>query len=85
VSGLIFGCALSHDKFYDTDGSLCADLKSFVLGTGDATKYVIDEDCNVILEYNTKDTGVSERFTELGGKVAEGLTKGAVKGINPIP
>ncbi len=82
---LLGGCALSHDKFYDIDGSLCAELKSFVLGTGEAEKYVVDEDCKVTMIYDTKDTGISEHAVELSGKVAEGLAKGAVKGVVPIP
>ena len=80
---LLGGCALSHDKFYDVDGIICADLKSFVLGTGEAEKHVIDENCDVSLRYDTKDTGISENATELGGKVAEGLAEGAVKGLKP--
>jgi hypothetical protein len=80
---LLGGCALSHDKFYYDDGDLCADLKSFVLGTGEAEKYVIDENCEVILGYDTKDTGISDNATELGGEVAKGLAEGAVKGIKP--
>jgi hypothetical protein len=43
-------------------------------------KTVIIVDCGAV-EYDTKDTGVSEN----AGKLAESLAKGAVKGINPVP
>jgi len=85
VCGLTFGCAHVHSKFYLPDGSLCAEVRSTVLGTGETELYVIDEHCDVSLSYDTKDTGLSDNATELGGKVAEGLAKGAVKGVNPIP
>jgi len=85
VSGFIFGCAHSHDRFYTLDGTLCAEVKSTVLGTGNAEKYVVAESCGLTTVYDTKDTGISDNATELGGKVAEGLAKGAVKGINPLP
>ncbi len=84
VIGLTLGCAHSHDKFFRPDGTLCAEVKSTVLGTGETVKTVVIVDC-AELEYDTKDTGVSENATELGGKVAEGLAKGAVKGIVPVP
>lgn len=83
VSGLIFGCAHSLDKFYASDGKLCAIVSSFVIGTGNTEKYVVNP-CGTTL-YDTKDTGISDNATELGGEIAEGLTKGAVKGINPVP
>jgi len=83
VFGLTFGCAHSHDKFYFVDGTLCAEVKSTVLGTGEAEKFV-DSPC-VTEVYDTKDTGISKNATELGGKVAEGLAKGAVKGVVPTP
>ena len=85
MSGFIFGCAHSHDKFYFPDGILCAEVKSTVLGTGEAEKYIVDENCDVTTIYDTKDTGISDNATELGGKIAEGLAKGAVKGLNPVP
>ena len=85
VGGLIFGCAHSHDKFYYKDGKICAELKSTVFGTGETEKYATSEVCKVVDAYSTKDTGISDNATELGGKVAEGLAKGAVKGINPVP
>ena len=83
VFGLTFGCAHSYDKFYDSDGKLCAVLRSIVLGTGNAEKAVASR-CG-ILKYDTKDTGISKNATELGGKISEGLAKGAVKGLVPIP
>jgi hypothetical protein len=85
VIGLAFGCAHSHDKFYYTDGSMCAEVWSWVLGTGETEKYIVDEWCNITVIYDTKDTGISDNATELGGTVAEGLAKGAVKGIVPVP
>lgn len=78
VFGLTFGCAHSHDKFYFADGTICAEVKSTVLGTGEAEKFV-DNPC-VTLVYDTKDTGISKNATELGGKVAEGVVKGLVPG-----
>ena len=84
VSGLIFGCAHSHDKFYYKNGEICAELKSTVVGTGETEKFITDSDC-VTLSYSTRDTGLSDNATELGGKVAEGLAKGAVEGLNPVP
>ena len=83
VSGLIFGCAHSLDKFYLPDGSLCAKVSSFVIGTGETEKYAVTP-CGTVM-YDTKDTGISDNATDLGGKVAEGLAKGAVEGINPVP
>jgi hypothetical protein len=79
VSGLIFGCAHSLDKFYHLDGTVCAKISSFVIGTGEAEKYVVSP-CGTVM-YDTKDTGISKNATELGGKVAEG----AVKGLVPAP
>ena len=85
VSGLIFGCAHSHDKFYYTDGSICAEVWSWVLGTGETEKYIVDEWCNVTVIVDTKDTGISKNATQLGGEIAKGLAEGAVKGIVPVP
>ena len=84
VSGLFFGCAHSHDKFYYKNGKVCAELKSTVVGTGETEKFVTDSDC-VTLAYDTKDTGISDNATELGGKVAEGLARGAAEGLTPVP
>ena len=84
VSGLIFGCAHSHDKFYYDNGKICAELKSTVVGTGETEKEVSESNC-VALSYSTRDTGISDNATDLGGKVAEGLAKGAVEGLNPVP
>ena len=81
VVGLTLGCAHSHDKFYYTDGSICAEVRSWVLGTGETEKYIVNEWCDVIVIYDTKDTGISENV----GKLAEGLAKGAVKGVVPVP
>ena len=83
MSGLIFGCAHSLDKFYLADGTICAKVSSFVIGTGETEKYVVNP-CGSVM-YDTKDTGISNNATELGGKVAEGLAKGAVEGITPVP
>ncbi len=83
VGGLALGCAHSHDKYYLPDGSLCAKITSFVIGTGETEKYAVTP-CGTVL-YDTKDTGISDNATDLGGKVAEGLAKGAVEGINPVP
>ena len=80
VIGLTFGCAHSHDKFYRPDGSLCAEVKSTVIGTGETVKTVVVVDCGA-LEYDTKDTGVSDN----AGKLAESIAKGAVKGVVPTP
>jgi hypothetical protein len=79
VIGLTFGCAHSHDKFYYPNGTLCAEVKSTVFGTGETEKEVVN-DCVDIL-YDTKDTG----FSDNAGKVVEGLAKGAVKGVVPTP
>lgn len=81
--GLTFGCAHSHDIFYYKDGQVCAEVKSTVVGTGETEKYVTNPCMDLM--YDTKDTGISDNATELGGKVAEGLAKGAVKGVNPVP
>ena len=82
---LLGGCAHSHNKFFWPDGELCAETKSTVLGTGETEKYVTVNPCGVTEMYDTKDTGISDNATELGGKVAEGLAKGAVKGVVPTP
>jgi len=84
VFGLALGCAHSHDKFYYVDGKICAELKSTVLGTGETEKGITDSEC-VTLLYGTRDTGLSDNATELGGKVAEGLARGAVEGLVPVP
>ncbi len=83
VGGLALGCAHSHDKFYWPDGTLCAEIKSSVLGTGETEKYVVSPCADLV--YDTKDTGLSDNATEVGGKIAEGLAKGAVKGVVPVP
>ena len=83
VGGFALGCAHSLDKFYLPDGSLCAKVSSFVIGTGETEKYVVSPCGTVIMD--TKDTGLSDNATELGGEVAEGLARGAVEGINPVP
>ena len=80
VGGLALGCAHSHDKFYYRDGQLCAEITSTVLGTGETEKSVTDTECGIVF-YDTKDTGLSDNV----GKVVEGLAKGAVKGIVPVP
>jgi hypothetical protein len=82
---LSVGCAHSHDKFYYPSGELCAEVKSTVFGTGEAEKYVINELCEVTEMYDTKDTGLSDNGKDAIGKVAEGLAKGAVKGVVPVP
>ena len=84
VFGLALGCAHSHDKFYYVDGKICAELKSTVFGTGETEKGITDSEC-VTLSYSTRDTGLSDNATELGGKVAEGLARGAVEGLVPVP
>ena len=84
VCGLALGCAHSHDKFYYQDGKICAELKSTVFGTGETEKFVSETEC-VTLSYSTRDTGLSDNATELGGNVAEGLARGAVKGLIPVP
>ncbi len=78
---LLGGCAHSHDKFYLADGTLCAEIKSTVIGTGETEKTVVAELCSVTEVYDTKDTGLSDN----AGIVAEGLAKGAVKGVVPVP
>ncbi len=82
---LLGGCAHSHDTFFNPDGTKCAEVKSTVIGTGEAEKTVSSEVCGVIVVYDTKDTGISKNATKLGGKVAEGLAAGAVKGVVPVP
>lgn len=84
---LVTGCAISYGKYYrlDDDGTLwlCAKILSGVIGQGE-TKTFIEHDC-VEITHLTEDTGVSDNAVELGGKIAEGLAKGAVKGIVPVP
>jgi hypothetical protein len=82
---LLGGCAHSHNKFFWPDGELCAETKSTVLGTGETEKYVVSELCKLTEKYDTKDTGISDNATDMGGKVAEGLAKGIVKGVVPTP
>ena len=83
MSGLIFGCAHSHNKFYWPDCEICAETKSTVVGTGETEKYTTSELCKIVDSYDTKDTGISDNATDLGGKIAEGLAKGVVEGIKP--
>jgi hypothetical protein len=78
---LLGGCAHSHNTFFYPDGKLCAETVSTVFGTGETEKYVIMVPCGITEMYDTKDTGISENATELGGKVAEGV----VRGIVPTP
>jgi hypothetical protein len=82
---LLGGCASTHNWFYRSDGSLCAETRSTVLGTGETELYIVDKDCTITLIYDTKDTGISDNAKDLGGKVAEGLVKGAIKGAVPLP
>jgi hypothetical protein len=82
---LLAGCAFSYDKFYYSDGTKCAEVRAWVIGTGEIGKYIVDEWCGVTVMHDTKNTGFSDNATELGGKIAEGLAEGAVNGINPIP
>jgi hypothetical protein len=84
VFGLTFGCAHSHDIFYYKNGKVCAVLKSTVVGTGETEKAVTESKCATVF-YDTKDTGISDNATDLGGKVAEGLAKGAAEGLSPVP
>lgn len=84
VGGLALGCAHSHDKFYYKNGQICAEIKSTVIGTGETEKIVTDTKCGTVV-YDTKDTGISDNATEVGGKIAEGLAKGAVEGLVPVP
>jgi hypothetical protein len=79
---LLGGCAHSLDKYYTSDGNLCAKISSFVIGTGETKKTVIVKDCAKMI-YDTEGTGVSENATELGGNISEGLTRGAVEGMIP--
>jgi hypothetical protein len=81
---LLAGCAFQHGKYYNPDGQLCAHTYEVVIGTGETETVTEVVDC-VAITHSTSDTGVSENATELGGKVAEGLAKGAVKGVVPIP
>ncbi len=76
---LLGGCAHTYNKFYSSDGKLCAVVASTVIGTGE-TKITVKSPC-AKLRYDTKDTGVSDNATKLGGKIAEG----AVKGMVPVP
>ena len=82
---LLGGCAHSHNTFYYTNGTVCAETLSTVLGTGETEKFVTQGKCELTETYDTKDTGISDNATDLGGKVAEGLAKGAVKGLVPVP
>ena len=85
VFGLTLGCAHSHNKVFYPNGSLCADTMSTVVGTGETEKIVVVNECGMTESYDTKDTGISDNATDLGGKVAEGFAKGAVKGVVPLP
>jgi len=85
VGGLALGCAHSHNTFYYKNGELCAETKATVIGTGETEKYTTSEVCGVVDVYDTKDTGISDNATEVGGKIAEGLARGAAEGINPAP
>jgi hypothetical protein len=81
---LLAGCAFSHGKYYYHDGTPCAHTFEGVVGTGETETVVDVKDC-VKLTHSTSDTGISQNATELGGKVSEGLAKGAVKGVMPVP
>lgn len=77
------GCASTHGWYYYSDGTLCAEDRSIIVGTGE-TERIVDNPC-VKLGYSTRDTGISNNGKEALGKIAEGLAKGAVKGIVPVP
>ena len=81
---LLAGCALQHGKYYYHDGTPCAHTYEAVVGTGE-TETVTEVVKCVKITRSTSDTGVSKNATTLGGKVAEGLAKGAVKGVMPVP
>jgi hypothetical protein len=80
---LLGGCAHTYNEFYDSAGKICAALSSTVLGKGE-TELTVASPC-AIMKYATKGTGISKNATELGGKISEGLAKGAVKGLVPVP
>jgi hypothetical protein len=77
------GCANTSNWYYYPDGTLCAKARSTVVGTGE-TELVVENQC-VKLGYSTRDTGISDNGKEALGNIAEGLAKGAVKGIVPVP
>jgi hypothetical protein len=77
------GCASTHNWFYDELGLLCAESRSLVIGTGD-TELVIVNPCGGSV-YTTSNTGISENGKEAIGNVVEGIAKGAVKGMVPVP
>lgn len=81
---LLAGCAFQHGKYYGHDGKLCAHTFEGVIGTGE-TETVAEVDGCVVLGHSTSDTGLSENGTKALEKVAEGLAKGAVKGVVPVP
>ena len=84
VGALILGgCATTHNWFYNPDGTVCAESRSAVVGTGE-TELIIINPCGSSA-YTTRDTGISDNGKDAIGKVAEGLAKGAVKGVVPTP
>jgi hypothetical protein len=80
---ILSGCATTYDRYYYPDGKKCAIILSSVVGTGE-TELLAVNGCGT-LGYSTKDTGISDNGKDAIGKVAEGLAKGAVKGVVPVP
>ncbi len=80
---LLAGCAFSYGKYYYHDGKPCARIIDGVMGTGE-TETIVDGKC-VTVARSTSDTGISKNGKEALAKIAEGLAKGAVKGVVPIP
>lgn len=91
VGGLILlaalltsGCASMNQRCsYYPDGILESyRLRSAVLGTGETE--VVTTDC-AALGYSTKDTGLSDNGKAALEGIAEGVARGAVGALVPIP
>jgi len=84
VGSLGCGCASMNQRCsYYPDGILESyRLRSTVLGTGETE--VVTTDC-AALGYSTKDTGLSDNGKAALEGIAEGVARGAVGALVPIP
>ena len=84
VGMLVWGCATANQRCdYYADGTLeHYRLRSTVVGTGETE--IVTTDCTVAA-YSTRDTGLSDNGKDALGTIAEGVARGAVGALVPLP
>ena len=76
------GCAWGIQTAYYKSGEVCARTRSLVWGTGETEQ--VSNTCGDYA-YSTKDTGLSDNGKDALGTIAEGVARGAVGALVPIP